>query len=388
MIENLVNKFQRIFGASPEIAASAPGRINLIGEHTDYNGGYVLPAALNLKVFFLAGLRTDEKVRLWAQDFQEKGDFSIKEELSPVDKNWVKYIKGIYEVLQEEGFQLRGIDALIHGEVPLEAGLSSSAALEMSTLCALNHIFRLNLSPEKMALFAQRAENDFVGVRCGIMDQFISVFGEKEKALFLDCETLEKQMIPVRLRNKDLRILVYNSNVQRELASSEYNKRREESAAALKILKKRGVPDYKQDMRDVLEEEREKLGEVCYKRAKHVMSENQRVRKAVKALQEDDFYTLGELIFLSHESLRDDYEVSCPELDLLYEQARKFRGCLGARLTGAGFGGSGFVILERDKVEDFRKELLKESRKRNFPIPEFYETEIGDGAALHNFSDE
>ncbi|MBS3818120.1 galactokinase [bacterium] len=387
-MEKLAEKFQKIFRSSPQIAASAPGRINLIGEHTDYNDGYVLPVALNLNVYFLAALRSDEKVQVWAEDFQEKEEFSIKEMNSPVNKNWMKYIKGVYGVLQQEGFKLQGIDALIKGEVPLEAGLSSSAALEVSTLYCLNYLFQMDISLEKIALYAQRAENDFVGVRCGIMDQFISVLGEKDKALFLDCETLEKQMIPVHFQNRGLRILIYNSKVQRELASSEYNKRREESAVALKILSTRGVQSYKQDRLDVLEKERKKMGEIYYKRAKHVMRENQRVKRAVKALKDDDFSTLGNLIFQSHQSLRDDYEVSCPELDLLYESAKEFKDCLGARLTGAGFGGSGFALLEKKGIRAFEKKLLREARKMNFPIPEFYVTEIGRGAAVRMFSNE
>lgn len=230
---------------------------------------------------------------------------------------------------------------------------------------------------------ARKAENDFVDVQCGIMDQFVSFFGEISKAVFLDCESLEYDLIPVHLERGDLRILVFESGVQRELASSEYNKRQLESFQALEVLKNYGVKSYKQATLSLVEERKNEMDEALFKRARHVVSENERVKQAVEAIRKDDFRLLGELIFRSHESLRDDYEVSCPELDLLYESGREFPGCFGARLTGAGFGGSGIALVKQERIAAFREKLLEEASKRRFPRPEFYEVKIGEGAKAY-----
>lgn len=383
MIGNLSSRFREKFNQSPRVISSAPGRFNLIGEHTDYNKGYVFPVAINLRIYFLVSPRKDEKVRVWAEDYQEEVTFSLQGLSSQKNRGWVKYIQGIYWVLRKEGYNIPGINALVRGNVPVEAGLSSSAALEVSIIYGLNKLFDLRISPQNMALYAQRAENEYVGVGCGVMDQFISVFGEEDKALFLDCETLEKQLIPVRLKENRLQILVYNSRVKRGLASSEYNKRREESGKALEMLKEAGIESYKEEKLDVLKREKNRLGNTLYKRAYHVMSENQRVKKALKAIKKNDFTSLGELIFQSHQSLRDNYEVSCPELDLLYEVGQRFAGCLGARLTGAGFGGSGIALIQRERIKELESKLFQEAQKRNFPSPKFYEVEIAPGATVH-----
>jgi galactokinase len=284
--------------------------------------------------------------------------------------------------LRKEGFLLQGINGLLWGNIPLEAGLSSSAALEISVINCLDRLFRLNLSPEKKAFLAQRAENDFVGVKCGVMDQFISVFGQKNKAMFLDCETLRFELIPLNLKNK-LSILVYDSQVQRELATSQYNKRRQEADLALSHLKKNGYESFKDVNLIILEKMRKTMEEIIYRRTKHIVSENTRVNSAVQALREDDFHLVGELLFLSHESLRNDYEVSCPELDLLYETGKDFSGCLGARLTGAGFGGSGIALVKKEKVENFKEKAIEAAQKKAFPEPKIFEISIGEGASTH-----
>jgi galactokinase len=380
MEKSLSLVFEEIHNSHPEVASSAPGRINIIGEHTDYNQGYVLPAAINLRNYFLLSKRADEKVCLWTENFKKIELFSLQKISFSEQNKWINYVKGIFHTLQEEGFDLRGINGLIWGDIPLEAGLSSSAALEVSIIQGLNILFKLGLGPQRMAELARKAENDFVGVQCGIMDQFVSFFGEKNKAVFLDCESLEYELVPVRLEREDLRIFVFESGVRRKLGSSEYNKRRQESFQALEYLKKYGVKGYKQVTLSLLEERKGDMGETLFKRVRHVTSENERVKKAVEAFRKDDFRLLGELIFLSHQSLRDDYEVSCPELDLLYESAREFPGCFGARLTGAGFGGSGIALVKDEGIAAFRKKLLEGARKRKFPRPEFYEVEIGEGA--------
>jgi len=376
------NIFQMTFRSAPEVLSSAPGRINLIGEHTDYNNGYVLPAAIHLRTFFLAAARPDHRVRVQAENFGEEETFDLTAIVPSPDKRWANYIKGIFWVLQQAGHKLGGLNALIRGDVPLESGLSSSAALEVSVIKGVCALQGINLPDLEMARLAQRAENEFVGVKCGLMDQFISVFGRKDSALFLDCETLDYSYHSLNLVKAGLVVLVYDTKVPRRLAASEYNTRRQESGRALEVLKRKGVRSFKEATTALLDTCREEMGPVPFRRARHVITENGRVRSAVEALQKDDFQALGKLLFHSHESLRDDYEVSCPELDLLYEAGRDFPGCLGARLVGAGFGGSGIALIEKTAGQEFRTKLLAEARKRGFPGPEFYEVAIGRGAEV------
>ena len=380
MDESRKKTFFEVFGAPAEVLASAPGRVNLIGEHTDYNNGYVLPAAIHLRNWFLAAPRPDSQVRIWADDFREEETFSLEAIVPSEDKRWANYVKGILWVLRQEGFRLQGINVLIWGEVPLESGLSSSAALEISVIQGLTSLWSLDLPPVRMAKLAQRAENDFVGVKCGLMDQFIAVFGRQDSALFLDCETLDYTHYPLNLEKAGLELLVYDTKVRRRLASSEYNTRRREADGALEVLKTKGARSYKDATTAMLNSSKEELNAVLFRRARHVITENARVREAVDALVKDDFGALGRLLLQSHESLRDDYEVSCPELDLLYEVGKEFPGCLGARLVGAGFGGSGIALLEKRAVGGFKKRALAEAEKRGFPKPGFHEIRIGRGA--------
>lgn len=332
------NTFLRIFHSPPELLSSAPGRINLIGEHTDYNNGYVLPAAIHLRTCFLTAARSDNKVRIWAENFGEEETFDLEAIVPSENRRWANYVKGIFWVLKQEGHGLSGINAMIWGDVPLESGLSSSAALEVSVIKGLGALWDIHLPALQMAQLAQRAENDFVGVKCGLMDQFISVFGRKDSALFLDCETLDYAYYPLNLEKAGLSILVHDTKVHRKLASSEYNRRRQEATQALEVLKLKGARSYKDATTELLESSRGEMDPVPYRRAKHVITENERVRRAVEALQKDDFSGLGALLFHSHESLRDDYEVSCPELDLLYDVGKGYPGCLGTRLVGAASG--------------------------------------------------
>lgn len=375
--------FRKIFGSSPEVYSSAPGRINIIGEHTDYNAGYVLPSAIDRHVVFLASRRTDGRVRVWADNFKQERSFSIGRDVETKQGGWIDYIKGIYWVLSQEGASLHGVNAYVWGNIPLESGLSSSAAYEVSIITALDVLFGLQLSSQEKAKLAQKAENDFVGVKCGVMDQFISVFGKKDNALFLDCETLEFEHIPLRLGKKELGILVYDTRVRRDLASSDYNKRRAEAFGALEMMKESGVRTYKDITLELLHEKKFELGETFFKRARHVVTENERVRQAVAALRRDDFSELGKLLFQSHESLRDDYQVSCPELDLLYECGKQSPSCLGARLTGAGFGGSGIALIKKSEIPSFQQRISDEALRKGYAEPSCYEVEIGEGARIH-----
>jgi galactokinase len=247
-------------------------------------------------------------------------------------------------------------------------------------------LFKIDLPPVQTAKLAQKAENDFVGVKCGLMDQFIAVFGRKNSALFLDCETLEFELFPLNLETKRLGILVYDTKVRRKLASSEYNRRRQEAAEALDILRKiKGIRSYKEATTSLLEEAKDAMADVLYRRAKHVISEDERVKQAVESLKSDQFSVLGELLFQSHESLRDNYEVSCPELNLLYEVGKEYPGCLGARLVGAGFGGSGIALLEQARMEDFKEKMLVEAAHKGFPQPESQVISVGDGASVSHY---
>jgi galactokinase len=372
--------FFQLYGKGPEVLASAPGRINLIGEHTDYNNGYVLPAGIQLRDYFLAAARDDRQVRVWAESFEESESFDLDDLKPSVEKRWANYVKGIFWALEQAGHRLPGVDAVIWGKVPLESGLSSSAALEVSVIKGLTTLAGLDIPPVTLAKLAQKAENDFVGVKCGLMDQFIAVFAQKDSALFLDCETLAYERFPLNLAKSNLGILVCDSRVRRKLASSEYNRRRQEASQALEILRQFGAASYKDATLVLLEKNRASLPDVLYRRAKHVIGEDARVKLAVKALQADDFPELGALLFQSHESLRDNYEVSCPELDLLYETGRGFPGCLGARLVGAGFGGSGIALVEKARLAAFGEKLRSEAMKRGFPAPECREISVGEGA--------
>lgn len=378
--KNLVELFKEIFDSSPGIFSSAPGRINIIGEHTDYTGGYVLPAAIHLRNYFLAGKRSDRKIHLWSQNFEQRTEFSLDSLSFSFQNKWENYLKGILWTLKKEGFRLSGINGLIWGDIPLEAGLSSSAALEISILEGLDRLFVLGLDKRKKVLLAQQAENEFVGVMCGIMDQFISVFGEKKRAIYLDCETLEFAPVPFDPERENVSILVYDTRKRRELASSEYNRRRQESGQAALFLKKKGYSSFKEISRTALQKLKKEMDEVLYTRALHVVTENARVKKAVRMLREKNFWKLGQLLFQSHSSLRDNYQVSCPELDLLYQTGKNFPACLGARLTGAGFGGSGIALVRKESLQSFMALLLERAEKNGFPKPEMYEVMVDRGA--------
>lgn len=373
-------RFFDLYNSKPDVISSAPGRINIIGEHTDYNLGFVLPAAIDRNIQFLAKRSKNNKISVWAENFQEKEVFFVQDLQASLAKKWVDYVKGIFWVLKKEGYTLGGVDAMILGDIPLETGLSSSAALEVSVLNALNKLFFLSLSKEQIARLSQKAENDYVGVNCGLMDQFISVFGRKNTALFLDCETLKYEHVPLLLEEHGLNIVVYDSRVRRELSASDYNKRRLESSAALKILKTRGVNSFNDVNMSLLEDKKSEMGDILFRRARHVITENQRVKDAVRLLKKGDFQNLGELLFQSHLSLRDDYDVSCPELDLLYSVGKQFEGCLGARMTGAGFGGSGIALVKETQTEIFINKMKIESEDRLFTPPVFLKVSIDSGA--------
>jgi galactokinase len=331
--------FEELFGREATVTADAPGRVNLIGEHTDYNGGFVLPMAIPQRTKVEIGTRIGTLVRAWSADVKEPRieEYRLGEEAS--GRGWLDYVQGVTQVLEQADYRLRGFDLRITSEVPLGSGLSSSAALEVSLLRGLREAFALEIDDVEIALAGQRAENDFVGAPVGVMDQMAASLGEEGKALFLDTRSLRFERVPLPAGAE---LVVIDSGISHSHAGGEYRIRRQECEQAAEQLGFRQLRDLdNQDLWRLVA-----LPEPLDRRARHVITENARVRSAVAAMQEGDLERLGKLLNLSHQSLRDDYEVSVPEIDLLVDLAQKERDVYGARITGGGFGGS-IVIAAR-----------------------------------------
>lgn len=369
---------------NPDVMARGPGRINLIGEHTDYNDGFVLPAAIDREVVVALRKRSDNLVRLWSVNFKESDSF----ELSSFEHSamgWSNYVRGVVRVLLDEGYQLGGFEAAIAGNVPEGAGLSSSAAFEVGLMTALSALFKLELSPERCALLSQKAENQFVGVACGIMDQFISALGRKDQALLVDCRSLAYETIPLNLTDHGVSIVVLDTGVRRGLVDSQFNQRRRECEEAVSLLSGLLGKDFKA-LRDV---DAASFGNVAAqlpvsirKRASHVISENARVMSGIAFLRAGDLATFGRLMNLSHESLRDDYEVSIEALDVMVELAQAAPGTLGARMMGAGFGGCALALVKTEDLEAFKAVVLPEYRRRIGKEPAIWVCQAVDGSSV------
>ena len=385
MQRELMEKFKEVYGEGGEIREYfAPGRVNLIGEHTDYNGGHVFPCALTLGTYGLARKREDRKLRFYSANFTKLGVIETSlDDLVPSDEaGWTNYPKGVMWAFEKRGVKFdTGVDFLIYGNIPNGSGLSSSASLEVLTGLMLKDMFGVEqFSMQDLALIGQYSENNFNGMNCGIMDQFASAMGKKDCAIFLDTRTLNYEYAPVVL--KDARIVITNSKVKHSLVGSAYNDRRNECETALEELKK--VIDIK-TLGDLSEEEFEAhkdaiTSDICRKRAKHAVYENQRTVKAVKALKEDNVEEFGRLMNASHVSLRDDYEVSCEEIDILVDLAWKIPGVIGSRITGGGFGGCTVSIVKNDAVDTFIDTIGKQYKEKVGHEAEFYVVDIGDGA--------
>jgi len=364
-------------------AFSAPGRVNLIGEHTDYNQGFVLPMAIEKKIIMLGQLRNDRLVQIFDLGYKVKIKFSL-DSLAPLKKDtWANYLMGIVDEIQKTGYILQGANIIFRSDIPQKAGLSSSAALEVVTALTMAKLNSLNIEPIEMARLCQKAENNFVGVACGIMDQYISCLGKKNFALFIDCRSNDYDLIP--FRNHNYQIVICNSRVQRGLINSEYNKRREQCKKATEFFAHK-LGHKIQALRDVTIDEYKKyqrqLPEVIARRARHVISENYRVQTGVQALREGNFSTFGQLMIESHQSLKDDYEVSCTELDLLVDLALKQEGVLGARMTGAGFGGCTVNLIEKNYIGAFKKSIKNEYKKITGIDLDIYVTQPAEGATV------
>lgn len=383
MKKRLIKEFTDIFEVPGEALFFSPGRVNLIGEHTDYNGGMVFPCAITFGTYAVVSKRTDSCMRLFSNNFKEKGIIDVALQTLHYDKkdDWANYVKGVLYFLQQEGFEIPcGLNILIEGNIPNGAGLSSSASLEVLTGTILKETFQLPISKLDIIKLSQKAENQFVGMNCGIMDQFIIGMGKKDHAIALDTGTLEYTYAPVQL--KQASIVIMNTNKQRGLTDSKYNERRAECEHALSQLQT--VVKIK-NLCDLKETEFEKVQHVITspverKRARHAVLENIRVKKAIAALEKNDIEEFGALMNASHISLRDDYEVTEIELDTLVESAWNQSGTIGARMTGAGFGGCAIAIVRNDDIEDFTAAVRREYTQAIGYEPDFYIASIGDGA--------
>lgn len=385
--KQLIQKFMELYGEGGEIRAYfAPGRVNLIGEHTDYNGGHVFPCALTLGTYGIVRNREDRKLRFYSVNFEKLGviETSLDDLVPSKAAGWTNYPKGVMWAFEKRDHKLsHGLDILIYGNIPNGSGLSSSASLEVLTGLILKDTFGFDeVSMVDIALIGQDSENNFNGCNCGIMDQFASAMGKKDHAIFLDTNTLNYEYAPVIL--EDAKIVITNSKVKHSLVDSAYNDRRNESETALKELQT--VVDI-QTLGDLTESEFEQYKDaikdpVRLKRAKHAVYENQRTIRAVEALKNQDIELFGQLMNASHASLRDDYEVSCEEIDILVDLAQAMPHVLGSRITGGGFGGCTVSIVKNDTVEKFVDEIGKAYEEKVGHKAEFYVVDIGDGAKI------
>ena len=377
-LNRLAVGFKERYGTTPRVF-SAPGRVNLIGEHTDYNDGFVLPMAIDRRTFVAIAPREDRQVRVAAVAMNDAAEFKIDEPTDLSSHKWAKYVAGVAWTLQRRGIDLRGADMMIDSDVPIGAGLSSSAALEVAAGKALTAIADVTIDPKQLALAAQKAEHDFVGAKVGIMDQLAATFGHRQHALLIDCRSLETKEIP--LANLHAAIVVCQTNVKHELASSAYNQRRAECEQGVELLRHR-LPNI-HALRDVsvadFEKYESELPEPVRRRCRHVITENERTAEAAKALERGDREQLGELMRQSHESLRNDYEVSCRELDLMVEIASRHEGVFGARMTGGGFGGCTVNIVRHEELPAFTQTATEEYRAATQRELDIYVVEADDG---------
>lgn len=371
MSQTRINSFPRKF--------RAPGRVNLIGEHTDYNDGFVMPAAIDVSTFVSVWPREDRKLQIRSENFPDEIEFELDQPNPAPRKHWSDYAVGVAVMLERAGYRLRGARLEIRSEVPVGSGLSSSAAVEVATACALAANSELTIDRRELALLCQRAENEFAGARVGIMDQFVSLFGKPQRALLLDCRSLVFKLLPLP---DTVNLVICNTMVKHALASSAYNERRAQCEAGVQHLA-RFLPKVKA-LRDVTLDELEQFGvdlpEVVYRRCRHVITENARVLAAGEALKQHDLQRFGELMAESHRSLRDDYEVSSEELNVMVELARKVEGVYGARMTGGGFGGCTVNIVRVENVAEFKAYVAGQYERIMKLRPEIYICEASNGA--------
>lgn len=382
MLTSMTKQFEKLYQTKPSLAAFAPGRINLIGEHTDYNGGYVFPAAIELGTYGLATKRDDRTIQFYSMNFEDIGviSFSLDDLAYNAHDKWANYPKGMIKYLIEAGYTIdSGFDVLIEGNIPNGASLSSSASLEMLTGWLMKQLFDLDVERLELIQLGRKVENKFIGVNSGIMDQFIVGMGRKDQAILLDTATLEYHYVPTEFGEYTISIM--NTNKRRELAESKYNERLEECQTALSLLQQELDIEALGDLDLKTFEAHQNLIEddVLLRRARHAVSENARVKQAYDALNQGDFKQFGQLLNASHASLKDDYEVTGIELDTLAEAAQQVEGVLGARMTGAGFAGCAIALVHQSKVQALEEAVTKTYQEKIGYAPSFYHVAIGDG---------
>lgn len=377
--EMLINEFEKLYGHRNCRVFFAPGRVNLIGEHTDYNGGYVFPCALSFGTYLAVATREDKVCNFASLNMDLKKQVDISKPIEKVEGEWINYPIGVMKEFFKKDIELPGMDMLFLGEIPTASGLSSSASIEVLSAYAFSTLTNSNIDRVELSLMSQRAEREYIGVMCGIMDQFIIANGVKDNALALDCNTLKFETVPCEIG--DYKIVVMNTKKPRGLVDSKYNERCEECAEAVTELSKEDKIETLCQLNNEQFEAKKELisSEVVRRRAKHAISENQRVFEAVDALKSADLVNFGKMMNASHDSLREDYEVTGFELDTLVDEARKVEGVLGARMTGAGFGGCAVSLVHKNSVDTFIETVGKEYEAKTKLTPEFYVAEVGDG---------
>lgn len=379
-IEQLKAKFIELYGEGNMNGYFSPGRVNLIGEHTDYNGGFVFPCALSFGIYCLIRKTDRQTVKFASVDFDFKAEVKVSDLNKPVGKEWVNYPIGVFAQFLKKGLTFnQGADMLFYGDVPTGAGLSSSAALEIVTCVTLNDQYRFGIDKIELAKMGRMAEHEFAGVNCGIMDQFTSIMGKKDHAVFLNCDTLSYELVPVILDG--VKIVISNTNSPHKLDSGKYNERVAECQAAVKAIKPfkniSALGEISWD--DFLKVEDKIENETVRRRARHVVSEIHRTEEAVEDLKSGNLMEFGKLMNGSHDSLRDDYEVTGFELDTMVEEARKIEGVIGSRMTGGGFGGCTVSLVKNEAVDTFIQQVGKNYEAKTGLKPLFYVAEIGDG---------
>ncbi|MFI5253356.1 MAG: galactokinase [Bacteroidota bacterium] len=383
LLQDTIDRYRQVYGTPPDIVVSAPGRVNLIGEHTDYNDGFVLPVAIDRNIFIAAGRRKDPLLNLHSVDLLSSGIYPLESLHYDRDKRWTNYPAGVAKILQSKNHTISGANFCIRGNIPIGAGLSSSAAFCVGSAIIFSTLNELHLSPREIITIAQQAEMDFVGIQCGIMDQFIAVMGKKNKALFLDCLSLNFEQVQFP---SNVSLIICDIGSRRELANSAYNQRHAECEDAVRQLTKR-YPDLT-SLRDITIEQfravESMLSPVARKRALHVISENDRVVQSVVELKKNNLEEFGRLMIESHRSLKENYEVSSKELDAFVDIAITSKGVWGARMTGAGFGGSAICIVNNEMVDELVNRLRAEYPKRAGRSLTVYISTIEDGAMLYD----
>ncbi len=382
-VENLKGEFKKTFANAKNIKVfNAPGRVNIIGEHIDYNGGYVLPIAINLSLLAVANKREDSKLYLKSLNFPQRFVASLDSLRYREKVDWANYPLSAVWALQEEGIKLSGANIVFEGNIPVASGLSSSAAIEVLTMKCMLELSEKNFEEERIPILCRKGENEFIGVKSGIMDQYVITFGKENNALFLNCDTLEHRLIPFH-NIKDKVIIIGNTKVRRDLLKSAYNQRLAECNAGLKLLKGYIKRDSIKNLSNIKKEEfsryKNELPQVLARRCEHVIFENERVKQAVAALEKGTLEKLGRLMIESHNSLKDLYEVSCEELDIMVDTFLKSYGVYGARMTGAGFGGCVIALVEKESQTEIITRVNKEYKDKTGINGEFYICRISDG---------